>query len=367
MPDWRIEKSAISASKIGHKVMFGGRRPTAEYFTNYDKHRIFCKIYEVNWDYKAKVGISIFWHVVRKQVEKVIRESNPDIVHAHNIFAAKMISEFKIPFVYDDHEYWPVYIKTLSELPLDWHILQPKEAAMVLLKRKLIHSFTEWEKELVSNAPTIVTTNKVAEELEFSTGNTDRIFVIPNVPLKCEVEGFKNPIFHNTVSSVYVGKDKKTDASRPHRNMDGLTDVFTNNNIGNLTMIGVNGKSSENIKYLGILPRREMYEVMFKHSIGLIPYKKHWSHFYRDTNKAYEYAHAGLFVMSVSSLDNVVSNLDDNCATFEDYNDMASHLKHFREYSEELYSRRLKSFEFAHKNLVWEKYEKNILCAYQSC
>jgi Glycosyltransferase Family 4 len=53
-------------------------------------------------------------HIIR-QLRNIIRESKPDIVHAHNIFAAKMSAELGVPFVYDDHEYWPIYTKTLSE------------------------------------------------------------------------------------------------------------------------------------------------------------------------------------------------------------------------------------------------------------
>ena len=51
----------------------------------------------------------------KKQLGKVMRESKPDLVHAHNIFSAKIISEFDIPFVFDDHEYTSVYVRGLTE------------------------------------------------------------------------------------------------------------------------------------------------------------------------------------------------------------------------------------------------------------
>jgi hypothetical protein len=38
-------------------------------------------------------------HGVKKQVERMWREARPDLVHAHDIFAAKMISELGVPFV----------------------------------------------------------------------------------------------------------------------------------------------------------------------------------------------------------------------------------------------------------------------------
>lgn len=109
LPDWRIEKSAISASNHGYEIFFAGNDSI-----NY-RNKIFSKIYEIKWTAKARYGISTYWHYVKKEVRKVIEEIKPDIVHAHNIFSAKMMSEFGLPFIYDDHEYWSQYSKIISE------------------------------------------------------------------------------------------------------------------------------------------------------------------------------------------------------------------------------------------------------------
>jgi len=104
---------------------------------------------------------------------------------------------------------------------------------------------------------------------------------------------------------------------------------------------------------------------MIRNSIGLIPWKKHWSHPFLNPNKAYEYAHAGLFVMLTSDLKSVANTLEDNCLTFEDYYDLASKLEYFRSNTDELYERRLKIFNYARKNLFWEKHEQKIMDAYK--
>jgi hypothetical protein len=80
--------------------MFAGKLPG-----NY-VNTIFSKLYGIIWTAKARYGIPVYWGYVKKQVASIIKDVRPDIVHAHNIFSAKMISEFNIPFVYDDHEYW---------------------------------------------------------------------------------------------------------------------------------------------------------------------------------------------------------------------------------------------------------------------
>jgi Glycosyltransferase Family 4 len=379
LPDWRIEKSAISASNLGHKVTFIGSSPVNCY-----KSVVFSKIYKINWTAKARLGIPFYWRSIKKQVEKVIKEVKPDIIHAHNIFSAKMISEFGLPFVYDDHEYWSISSRLLAEITeklslgrkLKESIAQciavdlPKHIRRILINQYAIYLWTNWEKELVSSTPTITVSNKIAEELRLIGNNTNRVFIVPNFPMKFEVKKFEKPHFHNKLSSVYAGSDGHFKQKYPNRDIDGFTDIFAaNRDIGNIIIIGWEGKSSlfSKIKYAGFLCRQSMFNEMCKHSVGLIPFKKHWSHVFTNPNKAYEYAHAGLFVMCISSLKSVSETLKENCITFEDYNDMASQLDYFKYNLEELYNKRLKIFEFARNNLIWDNYEKNIFRAYQLC
>jgi hypothetical protein len=128
------------------------------------------------------------------------------------------------------------------------------------------------------------------------------------------------------------------------------------------------GRPSPNVSYLGILPTRQsMYNEMFRHSIGLIPFKRHWIHPYVSLSKAYEYAHAGLLVLCTSSYETIVEDLKEGCSPFHDYDDLVSKIGYLRDHLEELYNRRLDIFQFARKNLLWENYEKNIYSAYRLC
>jgi glycosyltransferase involved in cell wall biosynthesis len=106
---------------------------------------------------------------------------------------------------------------------------------------------------------------------------------------------------------------------------------------------------------------------MFNHSIGLIPFKRHWSHVYISPNKAYEYAHAGLVVLISSGFEPVKQILKEHCITFDDYEDMAEKLIYFKENLDDLYNRRLKIFDYSHENLIWEKNETFITEAYKRC
>jgi hypothetical protein len=286
-----------------------------------------------------------------------------------------MISELGLPFVYNDHEYWSKLARLFAEMANSPDEKMSKVAITGLLKkvRRMIQShyalrqWTKWEKELVSSCPTITVSDKIAEELRV-IGNSNMVFVVPNFPMKHEIKDFEKPRFHARLSSVYSGSDGHNKQKYPSRNIDHLAETFIEREIGDLIIIGWAAEStSSKIRYSGFLSRQEMFVEMFKHSIGLIPFKKHWAHAYMSPNKAYEYAFAGLFVMCTSSIKPVTATLEGNCVTFEDYSDMASQLEYFKDNLEELYKRRVKIFEFAENNLTWERYEKNIFLAYQLC
>ena len=376
LPDWRIEKSAITASNRGNDVFFAGK------LSNDYSRNAFTKIYNVTWNAKARLGLPLYSGSIKKQLDQVLKETKPDVIHAHNIFSAKMVSEFGIPFVYDDHEYWSRLSLILREIARanDLHVESARQkgySKMMLskatnIRRSLINNYaiklwTKWEQEIVSSHPTITVSEQIATDLK-TNYNAKDVFVVPNFPMFSEVRDFEKPRYHDSLSSVYAGVEAKGETTPPHRNIDGLISSFLGKDIGDLVVIGWNAKSpSVRVRYMGFLPRQEMYREMFNHSIGLIPWKQHWSHAFVSPNKAYEYAHAGLAIVCTSSFAVIKKILGEHCIAFEDYEDMASKLKYFKENMDELYKRRLRVFEFARENLIWEKNESSIIEAYRRC
>ena len=367
LPDWRVEKSALTAKKAGHEVFFGGR------LNNDAKSTIFSEIHRINWTAGAMVGIPYYYHRVKKQIEKLVKQLGPDIIHSHNIGSAKISHDLGLPAVFDDHEYFRmlsrvnaenIHLQNTTNLKSGFDRVK-QNMKLSFISRQSISNWTNWEKELVLSVPTITVSEQIANELrEVGDGKTKEIIVVPNFPLETEIS-FKEPQAHGHLSSVYAGGDSKH-KQVTNRDISGLTNLFADNDIGNLTIIGwEHAESSEKYKATGFLPREKMFSEMIRNSIGLIPWKKHWSHPFLNPNKAYEYAHAGLFVMLTSDLRSVVSTLEDNCLTFEDYDDLASKLEYFRSNTDELYERRLKIFNYARKNLFWEKHEQKIMGAYK--
>jgi glycosyltransferase involved in cell wall biosynthesis len=370
LPDWRIEKSALTDLNLGHEVVFGGMK--SRYTGN-----VFSKVFQIQWTPRARRAVPFYWHSVKKQLEKVLNETKPDVIHAHNIFSAKMVSEFRIPFVYDDHEYWSRLSMLLREMVLKKRTSEDKSvknmlSQMTSVRRRAINAYairlwTSWEKEIVSSHPTITVSEQIAAEMRISY-HAKNVFVVPNFPMFSEVKDFEKPRFHNSLSSVYAGGDGRNIDKYPNRNIDDLDNTFLQKDIGNLVIIGWNGtSSSDRISYAGFLPRQDMFQEMFHHSIGLIPWKQHWSHNFISPNKVYEYAHAGLVVACTCSFSVIKEILKEHCVTFEDYADMASKLMYFKENLDELYNKRLQIFGYARDKLIWEKNEKNIMEAYKKC
>jgi glycosyltransferase involved in cell wall biosynthesis len=368
LPDWRIEKSAITAKREGYDVFFAGEKNIRDY-----KNFIFNKIFQFHWNVRAKYKFPLSYRIVKKKIHSIIDEIRPDIIHAHNILPAKIASEFDIPFVFDDHEYSSMHGKVIYEFfkikeSLDnSKINKIRWIARKSLKRYMSKLWIEWEKEIVSQYPTITVSDRIAEEFKKYNSN-HKIFVVPNVPMKNEITDLDNPDYHKELSSVYMGSDGLVPLPYPNRDMSGLIETFNNNEIGRLEILGWNdpNKETHKVQFHGYQSRNDIFKILRKSSIGLVPWKKHWSHYFVNPNKTYDYVHAGLLVICTSDLKTIYSNLGGNCILIDNYDELVQKLKYFSHNIDELNKLRIKSFNFAKDNLIWEKYDHNIVEVYNS-
>ena len=161
----------MSGLTYNHEVVFAGKYPKNHC------NKTFSEIYGMVWTAKARLGIPFYWRSVKKQLDKIIRQARPDIVHAHNLFSAKMISEFDIPFIYDDHEYWPIQARLLKEIAGNKPALNkskaiqsvidlPKRIRRNFINNHAIKLWTKWEREVVSSHPTITVSSNIAQEMK---------------------------------------------------------------------------------------------------------------------------------------------------------------------------------------------------------
>lgn len=369
LPHRRIEKSAITGLNHGYRLFFAGTSSNG-----YNDSKIFEKRYTLQWpttNYNKGLlfpyivlGKTSIWNSLKKQIKKILEEIRPDIVHAHNLLCAKLISEFNVPMIYNDHEYWSNYVKFKNESKRLRNNNIFSNKIKNVLHNRIINIWSKWESDIISKYPTLVVSNTILSEMKKKYSN--EIFLLPNFPLKIESPMLDNPEIHTDLNCVYAGIEQFKVPSI-HRNITGLDRVFNENDVGKLILMGrTNFKSTEKVICKGLLSRNDMYTEMVKYSIGLIPWKRHWSHRYFNPNKAFEYAHSGLYIVCTSSLSDVVATLGNNCTTIEDYDDLVTQLSYFRDNIGELYKKRVKILRFAKDNLLWEKYDKNIIEAYKS-
>ena len=349
LPDRRIEKAAMSSSGRSYDVFFAGNAEQA-------RSNVFKQVFPLPWTRSSRLALPPAWERLKKSFRRILDSVKPDIIHAHNLFAAKLASEFDVPLVFDDHEYMSMRVKALTETLKNKSVR--KKSSLWLANRK----WPKWERVLIESVPTIVASDVVAQEYK-SKGS--RVFVVPNYPNKDEVKEFSSvKTIDSKLSSVYVGFDSETEPL-PHRNIVGFTNLFFLHDIGNLTMIGAKGISRLPVNYTGPLIRRDMYQEMSKHHIGIIPWRKHWLHKYSNPNKAFEYVHSGLFVLTVGTLDYVTTNLREHCIAFDDYDELIKHLSYIKEHIDVVNKKRIASLRYAREYLLWERYEQNIFESYK--
>lgn len=307
--------------------------------------KTFDEFYELPFNKFANTKIPSYWRPLKRKLSKILHGYQPDLVHAHNIVAAKLISEFRVPFIYNDHEYWSKYCR------LQARIWKPNKMFIKWL-------WTRWEKEVLRKASAVITTTETIAREHRTLCN--HVYVAPNFPSRVETESLKlsfNEYKH--LSSVYIGSDFSRSLAHtalPHRNTEDVLQIFRHDGVGTLTVFGdTNLPSFRNINSLGFLPHHTMMKKLTKHHIGLIPWKKHWLHKYNCPNKAYEYAHAGLLVLTVSDLIDVRQHLGKYCVTFDDPNELEELLLYYAANLDEIDELRPQIRKFALENLTWEK------------
>lgn len=345
LPDIRVEKEAVSLSKIGVELFFAGRFVKSTSFSS----KFFVKTYSLPFDRRGNLGLRPWWSRLRRAFARVLEDCRPDFIHAHNLIAAKLALDLEAPFVYDDHEYWSKSCRYRIGLnPLHFY-------------RWLV--WRSWEEEVLRKALAVIT---VSEEIaEEHRRFNPRTVVLPNLPVKMEVEGLRKPLNgRRRLSSVYVGS--LSTPQSPYRDTRGFLELFTGRDLGDLIVVGDESLESKPPIYsLGFLRHDLMMKELTKYHIGIIPWKRHPFHRYCNPNKAYEYAHAGLLVITVEDILPVINALRPYCETFRDYEELASSLRHYRDNLDEVYEKGLKTMEYARKKLIWEVYEKSLLKIYE--
>lgn len=370
MNDPRILCAAITGKKAGYEQYFCGPNmdTTLEnsIFKEY-KWIGFNDLARIAKPFLGSLGRYWTWYPYPRQAIwtesqflKVIEEVKPDIIHAHNIFAAHYCLKAGVPMVLDDHEFYSI------------HAIAKHEGSKTIREKKIrqtkFETWSMWERELSEKCPVITVSRPIADHY-FKEYHAKNVYVVPNYPSKEEVylqdAEFKSALDASTIKSAYLGADSVT-RPNPIRNISGLYDVFDGKTTGKLIRCGVTTPNNDRIRSYGMLPMKDVYEILKREChIGLIPWKHHWFHPYCCPNKLFEYVHCGLWPIIMDDLTFVIDDLGGNCDTISSYDELKKKLQYYNDNKFELDNKRAHALSYAREHLTWERQEHKILRAYR--
>ncbi len=316
MPDPRVEKTALTLKKRGHTLVFvGGQSIRFQNLNAFDETHF------------MPVGDMLALATSRslaKVWRTLLKELRPDLIHVHNIVAARYVLSFDGPVVYDDHELW-------SEQR--W-LHRPKGVLRKLARQPYVRLVPFWERLLVRKYPTLATNENAAAVLRRKGARW--VGVTRNVPTREMVASL--PIEQPRSGVVYVGGDFDLPAFNPHRDMTGL-------------------RNQVELDVVSGLPHREMLERICRYEVGLTPWHEHPILPFKDQNRNYEYLHAGLQVFVNRQ---IATNFRDDPYVhgFDDYRDLQERLERRTHVDP------TEIAAHARERYLWEQQEHVILDAY---
>jgi hypothetical protein len=361
LPDHRVEKAAYLAKKAGHKLFYvGGFKESYQPAEVFGK-KLFEEKYKLHFSPKNNLGFQLKSNI--KKMQEIIDTHDIDLIHANNLYCGILAEKMDIPMVLDDHEFYSPRMKYYKSKGIKGTI------SLQISKFR----YPRWEKRFSKKYPIITTSKKNIEGYKKINPNV-RIFLMPNMPLLEEVIKFPVNETRNKedLRSIYTGLDDFTKFS-PHRDTTGLLDLWKDGEIGELIVIGdCNLKDQKNVKSLGFVSQKELFEELSKSHAGILGYQNHPIHYYICHNKVFNYICNGLFLIYPKSIlvANDASEIikqelgEEYTFSFNDFSEIKSFLKNNKDAVINLNRKAL--MELSRKHFILDNYEKNLLTAYKT-
>jgi len=344
----RAERAALSTKKKNKQFLIGNVKE--EVLTN--------KIYKQTKyiDLTPRNQLLMDLGAFMEALQTFVDEVDPDIIHAHNIFMAKIAKKMNRPFVYDDHELWSQKIKCYNRPGLK------SKVGMVLQRAK----YPQWERELAKSTTVLAPSTGIVKFYE-QKYKTNKVFLFPNMPLREEIKKIKLKEQKNeNLTTVAIGVSTRSTAK--HRRIDGFLDLWkTNDDIGGIMIIGQKDLESEGrIISTGRVSHYDCYREASAGHVGIIPflpYEKY--HQFSGANKAYLYIHAGLGLITPytqTEFKPVIEGVGVGYQ-FKSYDDLVVYLREHKKQLEQTNTKQI--MKIAKEKFVLDLYIENLKQAYE--
>ncbi|MHA2104674.1 MAG: glycosyltransferase [Candidatus Hodarchaeales archaeon] len=355
LPDTRLDRYSHIFTNLKHETYFYGgfEQKTLHTFNS------FHEITENPIPRSVHFGIPISFQFYKKKFSTYYKNLKPDVVHAHNLMCGKICLDLNIPYIYDDHEYWYYQIASRNMDPVS-----------LFSKRKLLNSLynrriKQWEKKVIAHAKAVITVSDTIEKehKEFNP-NTH---TIPNFPTMFEINQL--PPLNQSKNILKILLLTKYASRSEKRSVDKFIELLSEMD-ADLSIIGNHGEKKRNINYLGYLSNKEMLEILPNFHIGLYTIqeeRRQIGYFkYISPNRVFQYIHAGMTPILHEEMAYLVSLLKNNGIYINKEDDVVSIIDKLKNDSEFLMHNPKKIQEFARKEFVFDKYEKNLIDIYTS-
>jgi len=361
LPDHRVEKAAYLTKKAGHEIYFAGKIKQDYESTLISNENSFKDICSLLFSPRNILGFKL--KPLEKKLQEFCSRNDIEVIHANNVYCAYLANKLNIPMVFDDHEFYSVELKYMKS-----SIKNYKEYFSNII---MSIRFPKWERKLSNKYPVISVSNRILEDYKKKNSNV-KTFLVPNAPLLEEINALPElERYKEELTSIYTGLNDFP-STVPHRNTTGLLEMWENNEIGKLIILGDrNLRSTENVKSLGFVSQKRLFEELLKAHVGLFGYLPHSYHFYGGSNKIFNYINCGLFLIYPKSLilaseisQSITKELDIEYGfAYENFSEVRQFLI---QNSDELINfNNHKIKEYAKKHLVLDSFQDNIIDAYK--
>jgi len=257
LPDTRVERAALYAQKKGWEVVFAGGRPSQNQIFD-----VFKIVHYRHWGPYEKTGFFGTLSKVRNWLRRLIREEEPDLIHAHDLFAGKVALDVGHPFVYDDHEIWGSRISYQG----DDVIKRNRTLTRRLAIRFAFRNWRKWDAQLLRTTP-IITVSKQFAQLYHQIN--PHVFVIPNVPTRQEVELIPaNKNINEEFRIAYVSRD---DLPLKQRSDRMALELWLQNHFGaSLVFIGHPVIETKEVINTGYVSHKKMLQIFSTCDVALL-------------------------------------------------------------------------------------------------
>ena len=247
LPDHRVEKAAYLTKKAGHEIFFAGKVKQDYESTLISNENSFTDICSLSFSPRNNLGFKL--KPLERKLQEFCSKNDIEVIHANNVYCAYLANKLNIPMVFDDHEFYSVELKYMKS-----SIKNYKEYFSNII---MSIRFPKWERKLSNKYPVISVSNRILEDYKKRNSNV-KTFLVPNAPLLEEINALPKLERYKELTSIYTGLNDFP-STVPHRNTTGLLEMWENDDIGKLIILGDrNLKSTKNVKSLGFVSQKRL-------------------------------------------------------------------------------------------------------------